>query len=323
MLTKDWNLAWIWVAAAVLCTNGTGCTDSSEDDEALETQEWQEGDSGEGIQLAPIPLPSAGEGAIAIASIRSPTGSTVSFYEVGDGAERSVFVLEHGAPHQLVLDAIVDSTEHAIEAHEIYVGLMAEHPTALASVPRRLIELSQGATLHASKPGWANVVLEEAGLASATDPTAAATIACVDSSFTASTAGGFLAVMWIWLNLTKDNNPAAWVEYDLCEYCGECKTYGQHVAGWNGITKWRGKACGRWVSDSGLCEFPNPNPGATFRWWSNSQGAWQTVLETFFFSSAQAYAWYWNGTGGTTLNWRLQLFGAYEDHEFDYLMSKP
>ena len=247
---------------------------------------------------------------VILAEIESPTGSVLQFLEVGMGDEAGVLVLEQGAEGTHVLSRLLDLAGEDADPAHLYAALLDPRKPD-AAIPARLLDLG---TPGASPPpmGWAFE-----GIQGPITTAAASTVACSNSSFTASTPGGFLPTVFQRLDTGPSFHPGLWVKY----------TYDLGIQRFRYIAQvfdkiaWRGKVCGEAGYHPNVCVpagcFPDfPRVFYQYR----TGGSFTTAGWAPVGNSDSVSAWFYNGGLGA-IDWRIMIDQAYDFDEFDVLMT--
>jgi hypothetical protein len=301
----------------VASTSALGCAADSGGGEPIELPDL----AGDEAAAAPA----AGE-PVVLATVTTPTGSTLRFLQIRAEGADGVLVLEGGDDGALVLDRLLDHAGVELGAREIFAAVTGPGTEIPEALP------SKGAEEAASLPrGWAIDLIEPVTTMSGSE------FACNNDSFTSSTPGGLLADVFTRLDTNDEQNPSLW-DSD-CYAPGDGHCYGdsnEYNALWYGMNKWRGKACGypyNRVNET-THTFCSPSGGGCFTvlpevWflYKSSSETWQQAhladSAAFSLNTTQAYAWYYNGASGASLDWKLRIRYAKAWDEFDILMSRP
>jgi hypothetical protein len=262
-----------------------------------------------------------------IASLEPRNGTVVDFFDVAEGDDVSVFVVETVSEGGVaVLDRVLDVGAGDINALDVYLALSGEDE----DVPAILFDNFE-AQLEGER-GWA---VAEFGLASPPD-VQLADEACSNGSFTGSHPNGFLgAAGYAFTRLDTNNSvhPSLWATecYNPGDGSSHC-IFQTYAAQWFGIEQWRGKACGNAWGNAAHTICPNIgpclviNPRMHFEFDDDNGTNWSIAdTEVVTVNGGDiSNTWAWFGSNNEDWAWRVHIHQANGTNDFfDVAMDHP
>jgi len=267
-------------------------------------------------------------------------GNKISFHNIEDGELKGTFLLEESDCNECSVLANINEMNDNISEEEIFWAL-SEPGTPVPS----FLTIKNKNTLNktSESQGWARNAAINLPIGIAGNPRR--TIACKNSSFTNSIAGGFLGTPeFVALDKTPNNyqgfvNDCASLSPSACNKGTRYKLH----AVMNDIKKWRGKICSKAVQNSsndhytsnsptgGLCQSPPCSayvgPELYFEYyanrrWKSMKNPSELVPKGFEVpaNSTKVYTYAWNTSKKTSF--RLRVKNAMGKDQFDFMMDK-
>ncbi|EZH71864.1 hypothetical protein ATO12_05650 [Aquimarina atlantica] len=277
------------------------------------------------------------------AKIILSNGNSIRFHQINDGELQGTFLLEESDCESCsVLNNITKIAGKDISEADIFWAL-SEPGTVIPSF------LKNGNNSfdqkNSKQQGWARNVALDLPITIETNPSRTI-VACKNSNFTGSIAGGFLGnPEFVALDKTP-NNYNGFV--DDCanlspSACNKGTRYKLHAV-MHGIKKWRGKICSKAVQSSTndhyisnsigghICQSPPCSayvgPELYFEYYSNRK--WKSMKnpsgqypEGFEVpaNTTKVYSYWWNTS--TKTSFRLRVKNAMGKDQFDFMMDQP
>lgn len=256
-----------------------------------------------------VTIHAATDSTAVLGSLLTPTGSRLQFIELRDGAHAGVLVLEEGETGTLVMERVIAAAGGTLNAADLYNAL-AEPSKRNAELIARLRDVATPAD-DARPAGWARELVTTSAI---TALAASTQIACANGNFTSSIPGGFLARNFKRLDTGPKFHPAKWIGYDFDGY-----THYWYQALANDTPLWRGKVCGRTGFHPQVYDWLTTVPVLKFMYRSGL--TWQQAGNALTFASGnRVWAWIYDGGLGA-IDWRIHIYDAYVNDEFDIMMT--
>ncbi len=268
-------------------------------------------------------------------------GNKVYFKRIDDGELKGTFLLEESnCKGCSALTALTEMTDKEISEEEIFWALSA----AGTPVPSFLeTQNNKTVAIHGNlqEQGWGRELTKSIVI---TDEAGVGDLACNNSSFTGSIAGGFLGnPEFVVLDKTPNSyngfiNDCASLSPSACNKGTRYKLH----ATMSGINKWRGKICSKAVQNGtndhyisnttgGLCGNPPCSayvgPELHFEYYSN--GKWKSMKNPLASdpegfevpaNTTKVYTYSWNTNANTSF--RLRVKNAMGKDQFDFMMDR-
>ncbi|GAA4110820.1 hypothetical protein GCM10022393_08120 [Aquimarina addita] len=276
------------------------------------------------------------------ATIILENGNSIRFHEIDDGALQGFFLLEESDCGTCsALNTISESSGTPLSGEEIFWAL-SEPGTIVPSFLETKSDIAN-AKSTALAQGWAREVTSDFPILGEEIPSR--TLACKNSNFTSSIAGGFLGNPEF-VALDKTPNTYKGFINDCANLtpsaCNKGPRYRLHAV-MKGINTWRGKICSKAIQNStndhnipntttgSFCQSPPCSAyvgpelyfeyyaGNTWKSMKNPSGQYPEGFEVLA-NSTKVYTYYWSTK--TDTSFRLRVKNAMGQDQFDFMMDR-
>ena len=273
--------------------------------------------------------------------IKLENGNIIRIQEINDGQLQGTFIMEESDCQSCsTLNNLFEASQKDLNEQEIFWAL-SEPGTAIPKFLKAK-EVNSGIKKSSVSQGWARNLTTDLPIGTSI---VTRTVACNNSDFTSSIAGGFLGnPEFVALDKTPSNyagfvNDCAGLPNS---YCNKGTRYRLQAVMHN-IKKWRGKICSKAIQSStndhyvnsttgGLCQSPPCSsyvgPELYFEYYAG--GKWKSMKnpnglypEGFEVpaNSTKVYSYWWNTSVNTSF--RLRVKNAMAKDQFDFMMDQP